>query len=48
MACPGLQERHGVDGLFERLEPLSVAYQQERGDYEDSDNTRVLFGRCCK
>jgi hypothetical protein len=39
-----LQERHGVEGLFDRLHALAVNYQQnERGEYEDSDRTRVLF-----
>lgn len=38
-----LQERHGVAGLFDRMEQLSLAYQQERGDYEEHDGTRVLF-----
>jgi hypothetical protein len=38
-----LQERHGVAGLFDRMEALSTNYQCERGDYEDNDRTRVLF-----
>jgi hypothetical protein len=39
-----LQERHGVEGLFDRLEGLAVSYQRdERGQHEDSDRTRVLF-----
>jgi hypothetical protein len=39
-----LQERHGVEGLFDRLHALAVNYQKnERGEYEDSDRTRVLF-----
>jgi hypothetical protein len=39
-----LQERHGVDGLFDRLHALAVSYQQnERGEYEDGDRTRVLL-----
>jgi hypothetical protein len=33
----------GVEGLFGRTEKLSVAYQRERGDYEEHDATRVLF-----
>ena len=37
-----LQEAHGVDGLFERMEPLSVAYQEERTDFEVSDPTGFL------
>jgi hypothetical protein len=38
-----LQESHGVAGLFERMEKLSVAYQAERGEYEENDTTRVLL-----
>jgi hypothetical protein len=39
-----LQERHGVDGLFDRLEKLSRDYQQcERAEHEDNDRVRVLF-----
>src|SRR5262249_22747726 len=38
-----LQERHGVAGLFERMEKLSVDYQRERGEFEDHDATRVLY-----
>jgi hypothetical protein len=38
-----LEARHGVTGLFGRMEGLSVAYQAERGDYEDNSSTRVLF-----
>jgi hypothetical protein len=39
-----LQEQHGIDGLFDRLEALSVKYDgQERGEYEDGDTARVLF-----
>jgi hypothetical protein len=39
-----LQERHGVEGLLDRMEALSVDYQRnERGEYEDNDRTRVLF-----
>jgi hypothetical protein len=39
-----LQEQHGLDELFQRLEKLAVTYQQvERGEYEDADRTRVLF-----
>jgi hypothetical protein len=38
-----LQQRHRVDGLFDRLEKLSVAYHQnEVNEYEDADATRVL------
>jgi hypothetical protein len=36
-------EAHGVEGLFARLEVLSWDYQQERGEYEEHDTTRVLF-----
>jgi hypothetical protein len=39
-----LQERQGVDGLFDRLAGLAVNYQRvERGEYEDNDRARVLF-----
>jgi hypothetical protein len=38
-----LQQRHGVDGLFERLEALSMAYQEERSEAEAEDRTRVLL-----
>lgn len=38
-----LQEKHGQTDLFKRLEELSVNYQQERGEYEEHDSTRVLF-----
>jgi hypothetical protein len=39
-----LQERHGVGGLFKRMEELALHYQsKERGEYEDDDRTRVLF-----
>jgi hypothetical protein len=39
-----LQERHGVSGLFDRLQALSVDYQRnERGESEAEDRTRVLF-----
>jgi hypothetical protein len=39
-----LQERHGVAGLFDRLEQLSVRYDREElGEYENDNYTRVLF-----
>jgi hypothetical protein len=38
-----LEYRQGEADLFERLEALSVAYQQERGEYEEGDPTRVLL-----
>jgi hypothetical protein len=38
-----LQERHGLVGLFDRMRKLSSAYQTERGEYEESDVTRVLI-----
>ena len=45
-----LEEEHGVAGLFERLERLSVTYQSERSDLEASDPTRLaimaLRGMC--
>lgn len=37
-----LQEAHGVAGLFERMEALSVTYQTERGEIEATDPTRLL------
>jgi len=36
-------EREGIADLFQRMANLSVAYQQERGDYEENDQARVLF-----
>jgi hypothetical protein len=38
-----LQERHGLAGLHERLEKLSVDYQTERGDMEANDRVRVAI-----
>jgi hypothetical protein len=39
-----LQERHADDGLFGRMEKLSRDYQEnERAEYEEGDQTRVLF-----
>jgi hypothetical protein len=39
-----LQEAHGVAGLFDRLEALSVRYdRRERDEYEDDDALRLLF-----
>jgi hypothetical protein len=38
-----LQEKHGFDGLYERMEQLSRDYQEERGDIEEADRTRVLL-----
>jgi hypothetical protein len=38
-----LEECHGVKGLFDRMERLSMDYQAERNDYEDNDATRVLY-----
>jgi hypothetical protein len=39
-----LQERHGVEGLFDRMHWLAVKYHRtERSEYEDADRTRVLF-----
>lgn len=38
-----LEDRHGVKGLYERMEKLSQDYQAERGDIEETDRTRVLF-----
>jgi hypothetical protein len=39
-----LEHRHGVTGLFGRMEALSMDYQKnERGEIEEHDSTRVLF-----
>jgi hypothetical protein len=38
-----LQDQHGVENLYDRMERLSRDYQQERGDIEETDKTRVLF-----
>jgi hypothetical protein len=39
-----LQEAHAEDGLYDRMEQLSRDYQEhERGEYEQGDQTRVLF-----
>jgi hypothetical protein len=38
-----LQEHHGVDGLFERMQKLSVDYQTERGDLETNDPVHIAI-----
>src|SRR5262249_14436000 len=38
-----LEQRHGQAGRYDRIEALSVIYQQERGEYEEGDAVRVLF-----
>jgi hypothetical protein len=38
-----LQHGYGVGDLFDRLEALSVKYQEERGETEAEDRTRVLL-----
>ena len=38
-----LQEECGVAGLFGRMEALSVRYQDERGELEAGDDTRLLI-----
>jgi hypothetical protein len=39
-----LEEKHGVSGLYDRMEKLSREYQKERDqNIEESDRTRVLF-----
>jgi hypothetical protein len=38
-----LQDRHGVKGLFRRIEGLMRRYQRERGDFEATHATRLLF-----
>jgi hypothetical protein len=38
-----LQDRHGLEGLYERMEKLSMKYQAERGEIEETDRMRVLF-----
>ena len=38
-----LQERHDVEGLFDRMEQLSRDYQIERANFEEGDRVRILF-----
>src|SRR5262249_6128074 len=38
-----LQHGYGVGDIFDRLEALSLKYQEERGETEAEDRTRVLF-----
>jgi hypothetical protein len=38
-----LQECHGVDGLHDRLQKLSLDYQKERSEVETDDATRVAI-----
>ena len=39
-----LQNRGGAGNLFRRMRALAVAYHhQERGDFEETDKTRILF-----
>jgi hypothetical protein len=38
-----LEQRHGVAGLHGRIAAVSVAYQQERTEYEAADAVRILF-----
>jgi hypothetical protein len=38
-----LQEEHGVEGLFDRMEKLSVGYQGERSELEARDPTRLAI-----
>jgi hypothetical protein len=38
-----LEVKHGVDGLYGRLEALSMVYQKERSELEDSDPIRVAI-----
>ena len=37
-----LQEEHGLSGLFDRMEALSVRYQSERSQLETGDDVRML------
>jgi len=39
---------HGTTGIFERLEALSVAYQEERVDLEVGDLTGVVIRALCR
>jgi hypothetical protein len=38
-----LTNEHGITGLFDRMEQLSVAYQAERSNLEANDPTRLLI-----
>ena len=38
-----LQEQHKVKNLFDRIEKLMTRYQQERGELEAEDSTRILL-----
>jgi hypothetical protein len=38
-----LQEAHGVEALFERMEKLSTDYQSERSNLESTDPTRLTI-----
>jgi hypothetical protein len=38
-----LQVKHGVEGIHDRIERLSKAYQEERSDLEDRDPIRVAI-----
>jgi hypothetical protein len=38
-----LEEAYGVPGLFGRMDALSVKYQEERGDLETGDPTRLAI-----
>jgi hypothetical protein len=38
-----LEDRFGVQKLYERLEKLSQKYQLEQSEIEESDRTRILF-----
>ena len=39
---------NGTNGLFERLEALSVAYQAERADLEMGDLTALVIRALCR
>lgn len=43
LAVAHWMDGQGVAGLFDQMEQLSVRYQQERGNYEEDDMTRLLI-----
>ena len=38
-----LEEEHGMTGLFERMQKLSITYQNERADLETEDPARIAI-----
>lgn len=41
-------ETKGVEGIYGRMEALSLAYQQERAELETPDTTRILLQALCQ